>query len=70
MSQCPFLSSIEEKVTCFTECAFYEYEGSGDGCPFKKAKGQKRFSFKEILRLDYDKSEEDFFEDSYVKEYL
>lgn len=71
MSQCPFLSSIEEKVSCFTECAFYEYEGAGDGCPFKKVKGQKGFNFKEILQFDFDKREEDdLFEDSFVKDYL
>lgn len=70
MCQCPFLSSSQEKVTCFAECAFYNYEGVENACPFKDVKGQKRFNFKEILKFDFDKPEEDdFYEDPFIKEY-
>lgn len=80
--QCPFLSTAEEKVECFTECVFFEYEVA-EGCPFKKIKGNKNLSIKEILNIDLnDKGDkvletmEDYREgDSYlkkiyIKEYL
>jgi hypothetical protein len=62
--QCPFLSTVEEKVSCFNECVFHEHEGSGDGCPFKRIKGNKSLSIKEILSFDLDSKEEDGFNSS------
>lgn len=53
MSQCPFLSTMEEKVICYKECALYEYEGSGDGCPFKRLKSRKVINIKDIITIDY-----------------
>jgi hypothetical protein len=60
LSQCPFLSSIEEKIQCFAECSFYEYEGRGEGCPFKKIKTGKSFNIKELLSLDVDRKVNDY----------
>lgn len=73
MCQCPFLSTQEEKITCFKECALFEYEGNGDGCPFKKAKAVKTINIKEIVSLDlsYDNEEDkEFLERIYVKNYF
>jgi hypothetical protein len=66
------LSSAEEKISCFVECAFYEYESNNEGCPFKKVKGNKGFNIKEILTLELDRpqEEEDIFESIYIKEYF
>jgi hypothetical protein len=72
VSKCPFLSSVEETIACFSECAFYEYEATEEGCPFKSVKGQKNFIFKEILQFDFDKEEVDdeLLEDSFIKDYI
>ena len=71
MNQCPFLSCAEEKVLCFKECAFYEYETSDQGCPFKKIKEYKTISVKEILSVDLDNNNEvDYFTVNFIKEYL
>jgi hypothetical protein len=63
---------VEEKVSCFVECAFHEYEASSEGCPFKKVKGNKGFNIKDILTLDLDSTqdEEDVFESIFTKEYF
>lgn len=36
MKQCPFLSTGEEKVQCFKECAFFSE--NNDECPFENLK--------------------------------
>ncbi len=73
MNQCPFLSTVEEKIPCFKECGFFEFEGSnGDGCPFKKVKNTKSINIKEIISMDfnYDNEEDkDFLERVYVKSF-
>jgi hypothetical protein len=81
--QCPFLSTVEDKVDCFNECSFFEYEGSGEGCPFKKVKGNKTFSIKDLLNIDLDRkdnevletmedfeSNENYIQSIFTKEYL
>lgn len=71
MNNCPFLSNIEEKILCFKECAFYEFEASSEGCPFRKVKGYKALNLKDILSFDLEKSEEESYTESlYIKEYL
>lgn len=69
LNQCPFLSTLEEKVQCFNECPFYEFECNGEGCPFKKAKGNKAFSIKEILSFDADDEIEEFDSEEFDSEY-
>ena len=59
MSQCPFLSTVEEKVSCFKECAFYEEECSAEGCPFRKVGIHKAFNIKELLSFDIDRGEDE-----------
>lgn len=60
--QCPFLSTAEDKVACFSECSFYEYEGSGEGCPFKKVKGGKNLSIKDLINIDLDHEDNEVLE--------
>lgn len=35
MTECPFLSTYENVVECFKECALYEWKDTGGVCPFK-----------------------------------
>jgi hypothetical protein len=61
---------MEEKIACYKECALFEYEATGDGCPFKKAKAVKIINIKDIVSLDinYDEEEDkEFLERIYVK---
>lgn len=72
MCQCPFLSTAEEKVACYKECALFEYETSGEGCPFKKVKAVKLINIKDIISLDMnyvDDDDKEFLERIYVKSY-
>ena len=63
MSDCPFLSTFEEKIPCFEECVFNNYIEIGE-CPFKKtstSRGQKKnivFEY-DLLATDSDDSEDD-----------
>ncbi|MDP4088764.1 MAG: hypothetical protein Q8930_05775 [Bacillota bacterium] len=74
MCQCPFLSTVEEKITCFKECAFFQYEGcsNGEGCPFKKIKSGKPINIKDIIGIDFnydDEEDKEFIDRIYVKNY-
>ncbi|MCY6370862.1 hypothetical protein [Clostridium ganghwense] len=35
MSRCPFLSTFDNKVSCFKECPFHECKDNDGCCPFK-----------------------------------
>ncbi|WP_138206112.1 hypothetical protein [Haloimpatiens lingqiaonensis] len=62
---CPFLTTDKEKVECFSECAFFEYELKGSKCPFKNSiKSEKYKKF-----CDKDFEEDEFQEqEKYIKE--
>lgn len=63
MSLCPFLTTYENKVDCFQECAFHTSSGSTEKCPFKDIKDT---SYQKLIRAkDYDffHKDEDEFED-------
>lgn len=57
MSQCPFLTTIEEEVDCFKECALYKWVDNEEKCPFVELKNFKPFTIKNIS--DYDLFNED-----------
>lgn len=57
MSQCPFLTTMEEEVDCFKECALYKWTDNGGKCPFVELKNFKPFTIKNIS--DYDLFNED-----------
>lgn len=44
MSRCPFLSTVDKKVSCFQECPFYECQRTDEGCPFKALSKYKMLS--------------------------
>ncbi|NMM63145.1 hypothetical protein HBE96_10640 [Clostridium sp. P21] len=35
MTECPFLSTYDNSIECFKECALYNYKATGDSCPFQ-----------------------------------
>ena len=41
MEECPFLSTYENDVDCFKDCALYNYKGTGGICPFRNAPSYK-----------------------------
>lgn len=36
MDDCPFLTTSDEKVECFKECAFFKEKDNRNLCPFKR----------------------------------
>ncbi|WP_373898595.1 hypothetical protein ACER0A_006080 [Haloimpatiens sp. FM7315] len=53
---CPFLTTDKEKVECFKECTFYEYEMNEGMCPFKNI--VKRSNYKVFYDESYTDDEE------------
>lgn len=51
MAKCPFLSTYKNKVNCFNQCPFHEYEDSNGVCPFQSINDEKD------LRKDYESKE-------------
>lgn len=53
MSQCAFLSTSENEIECFCDCAFYNWEETEGVCPFKNLSGNKGNKYKEFMQLDF-----------------
>lgn len=53
MSQCPFLTTMEEEVECFKECALYKWGETDEKCPFVELKNFKPFTIKNIADYDF-----------------
>ena len=53
MSQCPFLTTMEEEVDCFKECALYKWGENDEKCPFVEIKNFKPFTIKNISDYDF-----------------
>lgn len=52
MSRCPFLSTVNKKVSCFEECSFHECQDSDGGCPFKALSRYKMLSKNFFYKYD------------------
>ncbi|MCY6355013.1 hypothetical protein [Clostridium sp. ZS2-4] len=52
MSRCPFLSTIDKKVSCFEECPFHECQDTEGCCPFKTLSTDKMLSKKLFYKYD------------------
>ena len=52
MSQCSFLSTAENKIDCFCECAFSNWEENSEGCPFKNLTGNRFSKVKNLFSYD------------------
>ncbi len=53
MMLCPFLSTSENDVECFSECAFYNWEDIEGSCPFKNLAGNKSEKIKDMFKLGF-----------------
>lgn len=42
MDECPFLTTSDEKVECFSECVFFKEKGNYNLCPFKRVELGKK----------------------------
>jgi len=52
MLQCPFLTTIDEEVDCFNECALHKWQENNEKCPFVEVKNYKPFSINNIFDND------------------
>lgn len=52
MALCTFLSTADNKIDCFGECAFYNWEENGGICPFKNLSGNRLGKFKDLFQYN------------------
>ncbi len=52
MYKCPFLTTYEEEIECFKECALYNWKENESKCPFVEAKYSNNIKIKSIY--DYE----------------
>lgn len=54
MEKCSFLSTHNNRVECFKECAFYSDKAKEEGCPFQNIKIKKpRVALKRVYHNYY-----------------
>lgn len=72
MGKCPFLSSGNQCVECFENCAFYNLEDTNGECPFKLTTGKTNNNVRRLYYNNYMGEEYVLdFEEEYEKaEYL
>lgn len=63
MSPCSFLSTKDNEIECFADCAFYNWEENGGVCPFKGLTGNRFSKMKELLKLDFFEDEDEMGEE-------
>lgn len=61
MAQCPFLTTLGDKVDCFRSCAFYEFEETSGECPFKTISGLSKNNVKNLYDSNYIEEEDEIF---------
>lgn len=66
MSQCSFLSTAENDIECFCECAFYNWDDVEGACPFKGLTGNRLGKIRDLLKFDFYEVENDDDEDDTV----
>lgn len=59
MTNCPFLSTPGNDITCFKECAFYDAENI-ENCPFTQVKGNKKFDINKYLNFEIEEDTGEF----------
>jgi hypothetical protein len=68
MEECPFLSTYENDVGCFKDCALYNYRGTGGICPFKKIDDFRTSRIQDRKNeIELFQSELDFIRKSYLE---
>lgn len=61
MVKCPFLSTHDENIECFQNCAFYNLEDTNGECPFKAVTGKVNHKVRR-LHYNYYMDEEEIFD--------
>lgn len=66
MSKCPFWSSSNKRVNCYSDCPMYDTEDNSNECVFKEHITMDKIDFKDIVDYDlqYSKDDLDFTDDS------
>lgn len=72
MTECPFLSSRDDRVECFNDCALYNYKENEGVCPFKSLQAYKIERMESFDEFEIRNKELDFIKNCYIKieEYL
>lgn len=68
MSQCSFLSSTENDIECFCDCAFNNWGDNEGVCPFKSLTGNRLGKIRDLLKFDFFQDENADDEDPIIKE--
>ena len=63
MSKCPFWSNSRERVECNTECPMHTISDEDKKCPFKEYISNTEFKYKDIIKGEYDYSDDGYDED-------
>jgi len=58
MPDCPFLSTFDNDVECFRECALYNYKETGGRCPFTPVTESKTDVFHDYDAFKFDGEKE------------
>jgi hypothetical protein len=58
MPDCPFLSTFDNDVECFRECALYNYKETGGKCPFTPVVESKTVVFHDYDAFKFDGEKE------------
>ncbi|WP_027623229.1 hypothetical protein [Clostridium lundense] len=72
MTECPFLSSHDDRIECFNDCALYNYKENDGVCPFKSLQTYKIEKIESFDDYEICNKELDFIKKCYIKieEYL
>lgn len=65
---CPFLSTYDNEVECFKDCALYNYKGNGGNCPFKNIAEYKINKLKDIELYSLQDNDLNYIKNSYFEE--
>lgn len=66
MLLCPLLTTSDEKVECFSDCALYNYEENSGECPFMSQVEESNNLFKNSYEYNILKNKEkEYFSDLY-----
>lgn len=62
MSKCPFWSTANQKISCYSECPMNPLVTLEEVCPFKECESAGKINYKDIIDEDYVYSQENMYE--------
>ncbi|KAJ49486.1 hypothetical protein BD780_002159 [Clostridium tetanomorphum] len=66
MTECPFLSSSDDRIECFKECALYNYKENDGVCPFKALQTYKVEQIEKYEDFELENKDLDFLRSCYI----